>query len=216
MISTRVLAIAAITLLLLQAVALVLMEPYNRLSGRGSAALPMHKLGDTPIYQIELARNEDDLRAIFLAGDVARNLSDARAGNNLDTFLYIPAYIGFLIILGLILRRVDPKWAGILFLCAVVVAPVVAVSDWTENFGIARALDHFERDGGPHLGDAMRIATPSIIKWTLVTAVLLVYGVCAIRKPRLWRIAVAVLTLGLGGSFAVMLARYAAVRLGGL
>src|SRR5215469_13991224 len=110
MIPTRALAIAAVALLALQVVALILMDPYNRLTGRGDAPLPMHRLGNAPIIQIELARSEDDLRAIFLAGDVARNLRDARMGNDLDTFLYIPAYTGFFIVLGVILRRADPKW----------------------------------------------------------------------------------------------------------
>ena len=178
------------------------------------APLPMRKMGDAPIYQIELPRNEDDLRAIFLAGDVVRNLRDARAANNLDTFLYIPAYTGFFIVLGVILRRVDPKWAGILFWVAFVAAPLAAVFDWTENFGIANALNHFASDGGPHPGDAIRIAAPSLIKWLLVTGVLFFYGVCAIRKPKLWRVAVAVLTFAFGASFAVMLGRYAAERLG--
>ena len=53
------------------------------------------------MFQLELARDEDDLRALLMTGDIRRNLADARAGNRLDTWLFIPAYAGFLLTSGI-------------------------------------------------------------------------------------------------------------------
>src|SRR5260370_21925304 len=74
----------------------LLITPHNRLPGRQGALLPMPVLGKAPILQVELARNNDDLRQVLMVGDVQQNLRDATTGNRLDTFLFIPAYTGLL------------------------------------------------------------------------------------------------------------------------
>jgi len=133
-------------------------------------------LGDAPILQVELARNEDDLRAVFMAGDIAQNLRDARSGNLLDSFLFIPGYAGFLLAAGLLLAGADSQRFRVALLAALFVIPVIAICDWVENLGIANTLDHIERDHMPHAGDALRISGPSMIKWALLAAVLIIYG----------------------------------------
>ena len=51
----------------------VLIAPHNKLEGRKGAKLPMRALGDAPVLQLELARNEGDIRAVLMQGDIARN-----------------------------------------------------------------------------------------------------------------------------------------------
>jgi len=144
----------------------------------------MKSLGK-PILQLELARNEDDIRAILMKGDKPRNLADARAGNLLDTWLFIPGYAGLLLTLGLLLARGTCRDS--LLIAALVLVPVIAIADWTENAGIERAIEHIAPDHGePHPGDAHRISTPSIVKWTLIAVVLLWYGVAGVISVPSW------------------------------
>jgi hypothetical protein len=49
---------------------------------------------------VELAWKAGQFCCILTLGIEARNVADARIANNLDTFLFIPAYAGFLISLG--------------------------------------------------------------------------------------------------------------------
>jgi hypothetical protein len=217
-ISERSLVMIALFFLFLVIVGAVLISPRNKLPGRGKAALPMKSLGHGPILQVELARRESDLEKVLATGDVARNLKDACVGNKLDTYLFIPAYAGLLISIGLLLARGTQSWTRGLILLAVVAVPVAAICDWTENAGITACLDHFKQDGHPHAGDAVRISRPSFIKWTLLAVVLLIYGLSALgrvaaRKSALGGMAlIAVLGTFLGGYLVVTLVRYLSER----
>ncbi len=127
--------------------------------------------------QIELAWTEADLMKIFSPGDIKANLRDARAGNNFDTYLFIPAYMGFLISLGLLLGRFTRLSSAIPLLIVILIVPIISICDWSENFGIARAIHHIEVHGNPDVGDAVRISSPSLIKWTLTAVVLAAFGI---------------------------------------
>jgi hypothetical protein len=152
------------------------MGPCNALRTRGSAKLPMRSLGGYPVLQIELARSESDLREIFQRGDTQKNLQDAAMGNNLDTFLFIPSYTGLLVLLGLLLRR-SPRLIGHWpLLVALLLVPVITICDWGENWGIARAIHHMGVQGGPEPEDALKISTPSLVKWITTLIVLAAFG----------------------------------------
>jgi hypothetical protein len=117
----------------------------------------MCSLGNYPVLQIELARSERDLVEIFRPGDTKANLHDADVGNNVDTFLFIPSYTGLLVTLGLLLGR-SPRLSGHWpLLIALLLVPVIAIGDWGENWGIARALNDIQVQGSPEPGDALRI-----------------------------------------------------------
>jgi hypothetical protein len=210
--SDKLLAAAALAFLLFAGLAAKRIAPNNQLKGRGKAPLPMTSLGERPILQVELARNEDDLQKILTAGDLAQNVADARAGNRLDSLLFIPGYAGFLIFAGLALRRVLPGWERLVLVLVLVAVPIAALCDWWENAGITKALDHIEQHEQAEPGDAARIAGPSLVKWCLLTLILLVYGAGGVSGPILWLRFVAVLFLDTGLLLAVMLSRYGIER----
>lgn len=206
--------VAAFGLLIVTAVVGGVLGRYNRLPSRGAEPLPLHSLGNQPILHIELPRDEDDLRAVFLAGDRAANVRDVRIGNRIDSLWFIPAYSGLLAAIGIMLRRHSAPSFRAAVLGALLLLPLIAVSDWVENSGIGQTLDHVETAGTPDAGDAARIAYPSLAKWLLLSIVLLVYGVAAVVKPPMWRRGTGVLLLALDGLLAVTLARYALERWG--
>ena len=189
-----------------------LINPHNELPGRQNAPLPMPGLGMAPVFQLELARNEDDLRALLMTGDIRRNLADARAGNRLDSWLFIPAYAGLLLTSGIWLASRNTRLSRVLLALTLVVIPVIAACDWLENAGITRAIDHIESDGQPQAGDAHRISTPSIIKWTLLTIVLAGYGLIALRPGRWWVAVIGVAFLLISVVLAIRLGRYFVLR----
>lgn len=65
-----------------------------------------------PILQLELARNENDIRRILLPEENPagwkRNVADAAAGNRADSFLFIPCYTLLLAIAALRVLRGHP------------------------------------------------------------------------------------------------------------
>ena len=191
----------------------ILIRPRNRLACRNGAPLPISVLGDAPILQVELARNEDDLRAIFMVGDIAQNVRDARAGNLLDSFLFIPGYAGFLLAAGLLLAGADSQPYRVALLVALLAIPIIAICDWVENLGIAHTLDHIEHDHMPHAGDALRISGPSMVKWALLAAVLVIYGLTAAGARMGWLVAsFGILQLIVGAAITIQLIRYFRVR----
>ena len=212
--STSSLAIGTVFFLLCAAIGGILIGPHNALKGRKCAKLPMKSLGDSPILQVELARSEEDLQKVIGAGDLDQNIKDARAGNLLDSFVFIPGYAGYLLTLGLLLARGESRYAKALFLLAVIAVPVAALCDELENYGIEKTLQHFsEPEHKAHPGDAMHISIPSIIKWVLITVVSIVYGIVAIRHPRHWgRFVIGAMLLLAGLCLAFMLIRYALER----
>jgi hypothetical protein len=120
----KLLDIAATIFLVLVVVGVALIGPHNKLPGRNNAPLPMKSLGKMPTLQVELARKDSDLVQVFNSGDLKCNLKDARKGNTLDTFLFIPAYSGLLITIGLMLACVDKHWRGMLVQVALVAVPL--------------------------------------------------------------------------------------------
>jgi hypothetical protein len=216
--STIALAICSVAFLVCTAIGATVLAPFNALKGRACAKLPMQSLGDRPIIQVELARNEDDLRAIFRPPGIAeenfkQTIRDARTGNKIDSLLFIPGYAGFLLTLGVLLARSEPRYARTLFLLAVIAVPLAALCDELENRGIEKTLQHFESAREPEAGDADRIAIPSIVKWVLLTLVLPAYGAIAIRSPQLWeRFLLGAILLLAGLGQAVMLVQYAMER----
>jgi hypothetical protein len=213
--SEKSLKIATWVFLVFVIVGAMLIGPHNKLPYRGNAPLPMKSLGKMPILQIELARKDSDLVQVFTPGDLRRNLDDARKGNTLDTFLFIPAYSGLLIMTGLILAREDERWCAMLVLVALVAVPLAAVCDWMENHGIFVTLDHFQQAGHPQPDDATRISTPSLVKWTTLALVFLIYGVAAFRRLGTWNwpfAVIGVLGVGLGAILVCTLIRYLCER----
>lgn len=186
---------------------IALIAPHNKLDGRKGARLPMISLGQSPILQLELARDENAIRGVLMQGDIKQNLADARAGNRYDTWLFIPGYAGFLFMVGVLLARWTPRNA--LVLAALVAVPVVAISDWVENAGIDNAIQHVANDCQPAPGDARRISTPSIIKWTLLVAVLLCYGATGVFSRAGWlAVVTGVLSLAASLYLGMLLAGY--------
>jgi hypothetical protein len=210
--SDRGLIATTVGFLILTAVVGAMLGQFNRLPARGSAPLPIRSLGNQPILQIELPRDEADLRAVLSTGDLAANVRDARAGNRIDSSLFIPAYASLLAAIGVLLRRHSAARLRAIVLAALLMVPLIAVCDWVENEGISQTLDHFERSGAPHAGDAARIAYPSLAKWLLLSIVLLVFGIAAIVQPPVWRQGVGVLLLVLETLMTFTLARYALER----
>src|SRR5690349_8573758 len=96
----------------------VVLTPYNRLDGRSQADLPISSLPQRPILQVELARTLSDLESVLMQGNSALNLRDATVGNYIDTFLFIPAYAGFLFAVGLLLSRVSSHLGPIVLFLA--------------------------------------------------------------------------------------------------
>ena len=193
-VSDRAVMAAAVGLLIVTAVlGGVLGGSQSAAFSRRRAAVPIPSLGNQPILHIELPRDEDDLRAVFLAGYGAANVRDARSGNRIDSLWFIPAYSGLLAAIGIMLRRHSGPPLRAVVLGVLLLLPLIAVCDWVENSGIGQTLDHFEVAGTAAGGDAARIAYPSLAKWLLLLIVLLVYGVAAAvashAAPWNWRAA---------------------------
>lgn len=211
-IGTRHLAYAACAFFALAILSMLFIMPRNALKARGAAKLPMRSLGNRPVLQIELARSEADLAQIFLPGNTEANLSDASVGNNLDTFLFIPAYTGFLISLGLLLARNPRIRIHRALLLITLLVPIIAVFDWAENWGIERTIHHIETQGSPQSGDASSISTPSLAKWILTMLILAVFGVEAFYTAS-WRwFPVGTVLLLLSLWIAIILSAYARER----
>ena len=189
-------------------IAVAILGPKNSLKGRRGAPLPIRSLGKSPVLQLELARNEQDLRDILLVGDVEANFADARAGNRIDTWLFIPLYAGSLLLTGNLLARGEPDWPAVLLWFSVIAVSTIAICDWIENAAIERTLRHVEIDKAPHPGDARAISFPSLIKWNLLALVLLVYAVSALRQPGVGMRVFGLMLLAIGSLTAVRLVQY--------
>ena len=176
---------AAVLLMAALIIGRFLIKPRNDLPGRGDAPLPIKSLGTAPILQLELARTEQDISAVLTKGDVKTNIADARAGNQMDTWLFIPLYSGSLLLMGISLTRGETRWPGALLWFSILAVCIIAICDWTENAGIERTLNHIEARSAPQPGDAHAIAFPSRIKWVLLAVVLLVYAISALLQPGL-------------------------------
>jgi len=166
----------------------MLIGKHNSLPHRQKMGLPLNSLktlSDSPILRVQLARNEEDLCWVLIPGDMNSNLAEARRGNDLDTFLFIPAYAGFLIAFGLLLALRDEPWRIMILVVGLGFVPMVAVCDWTENCGISSALNHFSQYGTALPGDAAHIWIPSLVKWSLTAVVLLTFGIASLR--RVWK-----------------------------
>jgi uncharacterized membrane protein len=210
--SHTALSATAWTALILSFIGYRLIDPHNRLPSRlTSADLPIKSLPPKPILQIELGRTEQGLEQILnppgtSPDSLLSNLQHARRGNTLDTFLFIPSYTIFLMSLGILLARASAS--KLILLAALIAVPMAALCDWTENAGISATLNHFEADHRPHQGDAVRIADPSTVKWTLLALTLIIYGIDAVltRQPH-W-IAIGVLCTPVGLLIGYTLAKY--------
>jgi len=198
--STRELVVTLVLLVLFGAgVAILLLGPRNELKGRGgNQDLPIKSLGTKPIQQIELARNEADLRLILLKGNARQNVTDARAGNIFDTFLFIPTYTAALLLMALLVARGGVRDQRELFWIMVILVAVIAVTDWSENAGIERTLNHIDSGRGIQADDANYISYPSMVKWTVIGLVLFALGIAAIVKPPLAMRLFGILLLVLG------------------
>jgi len=185
-----------------------LVAPHNRLPSRGGAELPMKSLKGSTL-QLELARNEADIRQILMPGGdrkaTLQNVADARAGNRGDSVYFIPLYTLSLMVTGLLVARGHAAWVFWLFVGA---AAGVAVFDYVENAAIERTLGHIENGGGPEAGDAAAIATPSKVKWVLLTILLVAEGVSAATSNELVVRWFCVVPLAFGGMLGYTLARY--------
>jgi hypothetical protein len=190
------------------AVAVFLIGPHNNLPGRGGPQnLPIRSLGEKPILQIELSWKDAQLSAILLKGYASRNVADARVGNVFDTFLFIPTYSMFLLVMGLLLARGDAHPSAGLFWITLALVSLIAAADWCENAGIERALTHFEAQQAPDAGDALRISNPSVVKWVLLGVLLAGLG-----SVGFWRVtaggrvlALASALLGMGVLFQLVM-----------
>jgi hypothetical protein len=199
---------AGLLLVATLAVGAVLLGPKNSLQGRKGAPLPIKSLGNSPVIQLELARTEQDLRDILLVGDVHANVADARAGNRIDTWLFIPLYAGSMLLMGILLARGEPHWPSALLWFSVVGVSAIAIGDWVENAAIERTLRHIEASKTPHPGDAKAISIPSLVKWSLLALVLLIYAGSALRQPGWGMTSFGIALLALGCQILVRLALY--------
>jgi len=171
----------------------LLLKPHNDLPSRGTRVLPIPSIVQEPVVQLELVRSEEDIHDILMIGDTGANVKDARKGNQIDSFLFIPVYSAELMVLALIVARGLAHRGSLLFYILVAAICVIAISDWTENAGIARTLNHIEQVHGPQPGDAARISRPSLVKWSLSAVIALALGALAIVQ-RPWGMRI----LGLG------------------
>lgn len=196
--STKVLLRAGAVLLVVLIVCMKALNGYNALPGRGGAPLPFKSVGDRPVLQLQLARHDKDVQAILDVGTPeqrAGNVRDLRAGNTLDSIVFIPAYMLFLATVFVLL--VPPAQTSRRFVWIVLIAiAAIGVLDWIENYGIARAANHLAH-AQPFTGDAVWIATPGRWKWHLLVLVLGAIGVAAFLQPKLFQ------RLGGGAVFAL-------------
>lgn len=216
--SERTLHCLAAAFFFLALLGTILITPHNQLPCRGNVPLPLSSLGERPIMQVELAWKACQLDRVLTPGNTVRNVADARTGNNLDTFLFIPAYAGFLASLGLILARQDPTGRGMLRVIALALVPLAAVCDWMENHGITVILNKLDSHIPLANSDALWTSTPSLLKWCLLTIVLIFYGLTGVWGIRNWNRksislrVISALALVAGGMLACMLVRYGCER----
>jgi hypothetical protein len=220
--SERTLQILALAFLALAVFGGWKIGPYNELPDRKPGdKLPMElgRLGNRPVIEIELARNESDLIAVLKSGEHwEKNLENAKRGNELDTFLFIPGYAGLLLFLGLLVGCQVPQWRSALSVIALVGAPLIAILDWLENAGITATLNHFGAvPHMPQVGDAVRISDPSFVKWTLIASILLFYFLALFANARkiswAYRL-IALAALSLSGITFYTLGLYVIARVG--
>jgi hypothetical protein len=205
-------------LLLLAGVAIDVygLQPHNRLPCRPEQpGLPLKSIGGGPVLQLELVWRDDDIATILDPTNEPAirkgDLSDARRGNEIDSWLFIPTYSGLLLALAA-LAAVSSAWPGRrLFLAVGLGIGLAAAADWSENHAITQALDHLTT-GASHVGDAVRISTPALVKWSLIGLVLTVIGAWFIKAARWWTVVVGALLVGVAVFDAYGLISYACER----
>lgn len=198
------------------AINVLLLRPHNSLPCRGNAPLPLCSVQGPPVLQLELAWRDDDIVKILAPepATLQRNIDDARAGNRIDTLLFVPTYALLLVALGGLAAtrgRGFDRW----FVAIASLAVVIAAADWAENYGITQALDHLQT-GAVHSGDARAISNPALVKWFLLPVVLLLISVQLFKTLSLGPSALGLATLLLAAAIGYGLAQYARERFGDL
>lgn len=161
--------------------------PYNRMKAR-TTGLPIHSLPPRPVLQIEFARGPEDVESVLEVGHPSEeaNIADMRAGNELDSTRLIPGYTLLLVALTLLIARGNRSTGVRLFRACVTVAIVIAVADFTENYGIARLLDALAAGTAITTGAVRLVAIPAFVKWTFLGLIGVALGVVT-RLQESWR-----------------------------
>jgi hypothetical protein len=161
-------------------------EPFNRMSAR-TTRLPIDSLPRKPVLQLEFARGSADVETILEVGrdTQARNVSDVRKGNELDSWRLIPSYTLLFILLTLLVAQGTKRIGLRMFLVGVAVAVIIAGFDWRENSGITQLLNS-PANASITSEAAARVAQSAFIKWVLIGTFFLALGVAAYLQQT-WR-----------------------------
>jgi hypothetical protein len=161
-------------------------EPFNKMSAR-TTRLPIDSLPRKPVLQLEFARGSADVETILEVGrdTQARNVSDVRKGNELDSWRLIPSYTLLFILLTLLIAQGTQRIGLRMFLVGVAVAVIIAGFDWRENSGITQLLDS-PANASITSEAAARVAQSAFIKWVLIGTFFLALGVAAYLQQT-WR-----------------------------
>lgn len=161
-------------------------EPFNEMPKR-TTRLPIESLPRKPVLQLEFARGSADVETILEVGreTQARNVSDVRRGNELDTWRLIPSYTLLFILLSLLVGQGSQRIGLRVFLAGAAVALIIAGFDWRENSGITRLLDS-PADPSITSEAAARVAHSAFFKWVLIGFFFIALGVAAYLQQT-WR-----------------------------
>lgn len=161
-------------------------EPFNTMPAR-TTRLPIDSLPQKPILQLEFARGSADVEAILEVGrdTQARNVSDARRGNELDSWRLIPSYTLLFILLTLLIAQGSQRIGRQVLVVGLAVALIIAGFDWRENAGITQLLDS-PADPSITSEAAARVAQSALIKWVLIGFFFIGLGVAAFLQQT-WR-----------------------------
>jgi hypothetical protein len=144
----------------LRVVGRALIAGFLALAGLGEVfrRLTNGQFGDAPLIKLEFVSTTEELGRVVNPS----NIAGLKQALWLDTFIFIPLYLGFLLLLCAVLKRRRHSWARWLGMLGALLAVVGAIADVAENYFSLVALETTITDGS--------ILVAAQVKWAAVFA----------------------------------------------
>jgi hypothetical protein len=129
-----------------------------------------------PIIALEFVKTTADIEKITGKKTEAHN--GLKTFLLLDSFAFVPLYLGFLLLMSFYLSQASFKWAQAAAIIAVALTVLAAVADWTENYYSYDGLDALI--AGTE-GNVYRVFLAAHVKWISI------FFVVAVSAVFFWR-----------------------------
>jgi len=149
--------------------------------------------GSAPLLALEFVKDGDAL--LDLVGKLGIYADGMRTALWVDSFVFVPLYLGFLLILSAVLRRRRQNWATAVAVTAALCSVGAALADFAENYYSLQGLSATRATAAQIAAD---IRFSAEIKWTLIFIAIGILSSIFWRAGRKNRWNAAALLLALG------------------